>query len=140
MEKSKLLEYRTFDESKQIGIEMFDKHHKNFVELLNMLVDVINNNEGNDKIAEVFHKLIFYAENYFFDEELYFKKYNYAKITQHKESHLQILKEIQEFHKRFQEGDKTVCREMMEFIDNWFTEHLLNYDKEAIQFLTEVMR
>ena len=42
----------------------------------------------------IFHKLFFLSENYFIDEEIYFKRYNYPNYNEHKGSHKGFLEKI----------------------------------------------
>jgi len=132
-----MLENKIWDSSNSIGIELFDKHHKNFTDIINMLIDVINKKDCKNKKAEVFHKLVFYAENYFIDEEMYFKQYNYSKTLQHKDSHSQLIEKISEFQKNIQD-DSVNCMDMLNYIELWFNEHMLKYDKDAIDFLSNL--
>jgi hemerythrin-like metal-binding protein len=137
MGKKKMLEHRNWDVSQSIGIDLFDKHHKNFIDIINLLIDAINKDEYSDSVAEVFHKLIFYAENYFIDEELYFKKYNYTNAKQHQDSHELLMNQINKFYLQFKDGKKGFCSDMLNYIENWFKEHLQKYDKDTVNFLIE---
>jgi hemerythrin-like metal-binding protein len=128
---------RIWDTSQSVGIDIFDKHHKNFLGVINSLIEAINSKQCADKIVEILHKVIYYAENYFIDEEIFFKKYKYPKLNEHKESHAQFINEINGFMQMLKGGNTEICFEILDFMDKWYKNHLSKYDQDAINFLKE---
>lgn len=121
-----------------MGVDIVDKHHKRFVELINALLNIINKESCNTDISLIFHKLIVYAESYFFDKAMYFKKYNFPQSENHKQEHEIFLQKIIEFRKAYNSDNyKNLCRVMVNFMINWFENHLMVNDKEAAQYFVD---
>jgi hemerythrin len=133
MGEKKIYIYREWDEKTQnTGVEIIDNHHKKYVEIINNLVDLLNQNKFKLEILDIFHKLLNLAESYFIDEELFYKTHNYKSLTLHKQQHAEFVHKIQYFHDEYKKGE-SVCENMMKFLDRWFKEHILKEDVEAVK-------
>jgi hemerythrin-like metal-binding protein len=131
------LEKHDWKEEYSVGIESIDEQHKKFVEILNLLIDVINGGECSDRITDVFFSLAYYAEHYFINEEIMFMDYKYPNLTQHKELHNEFILKITLFQKGFENNKNDVCRDLYAYLEAWFKEHILDYDIKASNFLKE---
>lgn len=134
MEKKKYT-YRVWDDKTQnTGVESIDKYHKHFVEIINLLVTILNQGSDKENLVDVFHKLVFYAENYFIDEELYYQKNNFPELKKHKEQHNEFCKQILTFQQAYTQNN-LVCEDLMKYLDKWFKNHILQGDKETVDFI-----
>ncbi|HAN79020.1 MAG TPA: hypothetical protein DCQ31_15255 [Bacteroidales bacterium] len=118
-----------------VNIESIDKHHLNFLELMNSLIDAINEKKCSDEIQTIFYKLLFYAESYFTEEEMLFQKHNYPKFENHKAEHKDFAEKISMLQVEYSKGKSSVCFYLLTFMQKWFQEHILAYDAEAVEFL-----
>lgn len=137
MKDKKVLQKYDWKKEYSVGIESIDEQHKKFVEIMNLLIDVINDNACNDRVADVFFSLAYYAEHYFINEEIMFKDYKYPNLSHHKELHNDFILRIIQFQKEFEQDKDNVCRELLGYLENWFKEHILDYDIKASSFLKE---
>ena len=103
--------------------------------MLNLLRAGILEQPCKERISEIFFSLVHYAEHHLIQEEIYFKNYQYPNFTQHKEAHNNFIDRIIKFREDYEKGVENVCHEMYEFLVNWFENHILKYDKEAVEFL-----
>ena len=55
----------------------------------------------------------------------------------HKEKHQEFINRIILFQKDFQNGAAGICKSMFEFLEDWFENHILEYDRQAIDFLRQ---
>ena len=122
-------------EEYELNIEKIDEHHKRFLEIINLLINVTENRSCEEEISLVFFRLIYYVENYFIDEEIYLKEYNCVNLKEHKEEHNRFVKEIVRFQQEYQQHDKTVCKRLLKYLQTWFNEHILGYDKVAAELI-----
>jgi len=118
-----------------VNITLIDDQHKKFLEMLNLLRAGIIEKPCKEKISEIFFSLVHYAEHHLIQEEIYFKNYQYPNFTQHKEVHKNFIDRIIKFREDYEKGVKKVCEEMYGFLVDWFENHILKYDKEAVEFL-----
>lgn len=133
------IEYRDWQEGYTLNLPRIDEHHKKFLDVINLLIKVNNERTCEEEISLVFFRLIFYAENYFVDEEILFKEYGYSNFKQHKEEHNLFIKQVVTFQEEYKNNDRTVCKRMLIFLSEWFDKHILEYDKEAAKYLLEKM-
>ena len=122
-------------EEYELKIDKLDEHHKRYIEIINLLINVIENRSCEEEISLVFFRLIYYIENYFIDEELLLKEYNCDNLKEHKEEHNKFIKEIVKFQEGYQQEDKSVCKSLLKYLQSWFKEHILEYDREAAELI-----
>ena len=137
MEK-KTYKYRKLNSNtKPTGLDSIDNHHKEFVTLINNLVDILNGNKNKTDILTIFHKLLYYAEMYFIEEELYYKKENYSYLQEHLQKHSDFIESITTFKQCYEKGSEKIYEKMMKFLDKWYKEHFLKDDFEATKIINE---
>ena len=124
-------------EEYELKIDKIDNHHKKFLDIINLLIKITEDRSCEEEISLIFFRLVYYVENYFIDEEIYFKEYNYSNLKQHKEEHNKFIQEIVKFQTQYQENDKTVCSRLLKYLQDWFNNHILDYDKEAAKMILE---
>ena len=134
------MELREWKEEYNLNLPKLDDHHKKFLDVINLLVRVTSERTCEEEISLVFFRLIYYVENYFVDEEICFKEYEYSNFKQHKEEHNKFIKQIIKFQEEYKNHDRTVCKRMLKFLSNWFDDHILGYDKDAANYLLEKMK
>jgi len=120
-----------------VGVESLDIQHRKFLENLNKMADIINKGKCKERISELFFSLGHFAENYFTQEEMLFKEYQYPNFSKHKEAHNAFIEEVIKLKEEFSNNSTTVCKNIYLFLENWFNNHILQYDKEAVTFLKE---
>jgi len=133
------MEFREWKEEFNLNLPKIDDHHKKFLDVINLLIKVTNERSCEEEINIVFFRLVYFVENYFVDEEIYFKEYGYENFKQHKEEHNKFIRQIIKFQEEYKEHDRTVCGRMLKYLSDWFDEHVLGYDKEAANYLLGMM-
>ena len=137
MENQALMRKYSWKEEYNVDIVSIDQQHQKLLENLNRLADVINKGECKEKVSEIFFALGYFAENYFTKEEMLFKNYKYPNFSVHKEAHNNFIKQIIKFQEDYKTGADEVCLQLYSFIEKWFLNHILEYDKEAVTFLKQ---
>ncbi len=125
---------KPFSES---GVEIFDMHHKRYYELLLLLNGIVENKSCSPDLPTFMHKLSFFAENFFVDEELILSKNLSPNLQKHKDEHSKFAETVEDFQKKFIQGDKNICRSLYDFLTAWYYDHVHNFDNEASRFLIE---
>lgn len=123
-----------------LDIDLIDNYHKKYLETLNLLIGHINEGSCRDSINIIFHKLTYLAEKFLIDEELFFQQHNYPQLKSHKDSHLHFSERILELHNAYNEGEEKVCRKLLQFLEDWFENHILEYDHEAVRYVKTQMQ
>jgi hemerythrin len=137
MGEKKLLEPIVWKDEYKVHVGVIDDHHKKFVDILNNLQKVLEKAPCAENISEVFFSLLNYAEHHLLQEEIYFKNYKYPGFQQHKDAHKSFLDRIAQFQEDYAAKRENVCLDLYRFLKQWFKEHILMYDREAVKFLVE---
>ena len=137
MSDRKSLQKHMWKEEYSVNITEIDDQHKKFIEILNILIDIINEGQNSNRVADLFFSLAYYAEHYFINEEIFFAEYKYPKLIQHKEHHDKFIKRIIRFQKEFEQEREYVCEQLFAYLESWFYDHILQYDKDAAVFLKD---
>jgi hemerythrin-like metal-binding protein len=122
-------------EEYNVNITVIDEQHKKFLEIINELKIIINNNLCKTKVSEVFFQLAYLIDHYFIKEEIYFNDLKYPNIIQHKTDHKKFIDRIIQFQKDVENNKPNLCLDIYKYLENWFDEHILKYDKEAVEYL-----
>ena len=119
-----------WSKSFELGIDEFDEHHKRLVYLLNMTYDGFTLEAGHDELGAVLDELIDYATYHFAAEEYWMRTNEYPGLSQHSGEHERFSKKVVEIQNDFHNGNTNLSLEVLQFLNNWLTEHILKTDAE----------
>jgi hemerythrin-like metal-binding protein len=132
MEKIEAIEWK---EEYSIGTPYIDAKHKKFINTINMLVDVLNNEESHESFFSIYHRLAFYAENHFVEEERFFAQNNCPNLEEHRKSHINFVQSLIKFQKQYEEKREEMFPEFFQYLKNWLINHIQSYDRCAAEHL-----
>ena len=121
----------------ETGITKIDIQHKVIVKILNELYDIIIGNEQEEKINEIIHELIQYTKYHFSEEEKLFEKYNYIEKVEHEKEHENFVEEIKTVVSQMNTDKGMVAIELLNFLKDWLTEHIMVTDQKYVKFFKE---
>ena len=116
----------------ETGIIKIDIQHKVIIVILNELYDIIIGNQQEYKIDDTISELVRYAEYHFVTEEELFEKYNYSKEKEHKLEHRKFIEKINNLINHANVDRGTVAIELLNFLKDWLTDHILVTDQEYV--------
>jgi len=122
-------------EEYNVNVSFIDEHHQKFVLLLNRILEINKQDFCNENVSEIFFSLVHYAEHYLIREEIYFKEY--PNFQHHQELHNKFIERVTKLQQDYNDGKDEVCIEMANYLYSWFENHILKYDKEAINYLKD---
>ena len=105
-----------------------DKQHKKLFDIINEIIDKGESNVHSEIITDTFLNLIKYSEYHFKEEEKYMIKFNYPEFSSHKHEHKEFIKKISLFSIRAMNNDEKVPMEIVNFLNSWIVDHVLNSD------------
>ena len=117
-----------------VGNEEIDGQHQRLVEMVSELNEMIRKKK-TDEIGTIFISLIEYTDNHFKTEERYFDKYAYPNKIEHKKIHDDLRKTVLDLKMRYEKGERVVTIELIHFLSNWVTNHILNEDKKYAPYI-----
>jgi len=127
----------TWSAQLSVGIESIDEQHKKLINMINALNDAIANGSSKDIMQKIFDGLAVYTEKHFGYEERLFAQYGYEETAAHKAEHEALLNQVVELKKKMESGDFMIGIEVMAFLKEWLTNHIMRTDKAYSEFLVE---
>lgn len=125
----------TWNDSYSVSVQQFDDQHKVLFNLINDLHDAMTQGKGRDRIGQTLNTLISYTRGHFSAEEAALRKASYPNYAAHKKEHDALTTRVLEFENTFRAGTSNVTVELMGFLRDWLTDHILKNDKQYAPYL-----
>jgi len=126
-----------WEERFSVNVKELDRQHTSLIEMLNQCNTLMNTEHSNRDVLTIVHKLILYARNHFTLEEQFMKEAGYNKLEEHKKEHEHFKSIVTCFEDQYKKGQPLLISNIMEFLMDWFVEHLLISDKKYIETLNK---
>ncbi len=128
-----LLLHLSWKDEFRVGVDVYDKQHKELFAVSNKLISAIVNNEKDATIFQVLDELYKETETHFNDEQNYLEKRNCAFIDRHKTEHAHLREQLKKKTIEF-ESKKISVYEFISFICNdLISKHILGEDKLSFE-------
>jgi hemerythrin len=118
-----------------VKIGIVDTQHKNLVNILNELHQAMVGGHGKDKLGQVLSNLIKYTQVHFATEEKLMQAHGYTDFPAHKAEHDQLTSRVLEYRRKFLANEIGLTVEVMDFLKDWLSKHILGSDKKYAPFL-----
>lgn len=117
------------------GLNYLDNHRRNYLDIVNELIDITNSNNCELRLPLVFHRLAFYLEDFFTHKEMAIRDAPNIRLASYKAEHQRFTREIICFQERYSRGETDLCLEMVQFMLNWFHNYLEVFGNEAPEYM-----
>ena len=125
----------TWNNDLSVNIKEIDSQHKKLVDLINELHDEMMAYKGKDVLGKVLSELLSYTKTHFFTEEKIMNSNGYPAYLTHKQEHDKLTKKVAELKNDFDAGKIVLGTEVMKFLKDWLTNHIMKSDKAYTPFL-----
>ena len=122
-------------ESYSVGVQSLNEQHKVLVGHLNTIYELFDSPDKREQVGALLSELEQYAQVHFKSEEDLFSKYKYHALATHALEHRLYEKKVSEFKARFDSADDKVTLDMLEFLADWLTGHIMGSDQEYRRYL-----
>jgi hemerythrin-like metal-binding protein len=119
----------TWSSAFSVGVKEIDDQHKKLVDMANRLNDAMQIGQGKEALAKILNELVDYTVYHFGTEEKLMDKHQYPNQVAHKGEHKKLIAEVSAFKGKFDKGDAAITSEIMNFLRDWLTKHILQSDK-----------
>ncbi len=116
-----------------VGVIEIDLQHKGLVHQINKLYDAMLRGEANSILRGIISELVRYTQVHFATEEKYFKKFGYAESEDHIQEHQEFIEVVGKFKEEYEKGSLVLSIDVLKFLKNWLTHHILGSDKKFTQ-------
>ena len=113
-----------------VGVELFDDQHKRLFSLLNQLHDGMHYGHREAILHTVLLELTTYIEEHFSAEEAAMAFHCYSGMAAHRDEHDKLRAQVQSFLKKWEAGELTLNVEIVNFVLQWLTVHIMKTDHE----------
>lgn len=118
-----------------LGMKQFDEDHQHLVRLLNTTYDSFIHNEPHTNLSMVIEELVNYAIYHFAEEEYLMKETCYPDLEMQSYQHDIFTKRVVAFQANHQKGTAVLTLELLTFLKDWLSGHILSCDKEFGYFI-----
>ncbi len=125
-----------WEEKYSVHVPMIDEQHKKLFALINQLHESMSKGKANDVMGRVIAELVSYTKTHFAAEEKMLQSKNYPDLKAHQAQHHKFVEKVEQFQKEFAGGKMTVSNEVISFLRDWLTGHILKTDKLYSEALT----
>ncbi len=127
--------YIEFDDSLRVGNRLMDQEHEMLISYINQLQKVIEHEADGNAVKQVVRGLVEYSRTHFFVEEELMKAYDYPEIGFHLKAHVGFRDSANALMRDLDMGDEIDLRQMLAFLTEWLTTHILSVDAKLADFL-----
>lgn len=114
------------------GIAEIDKQHKKLFEIGERIYDTASLKDDfdhYDELMQALDELVEYTKYHFGFEEMLMQRYNFSGYAMHKVEHDFFIKKVQKLAaKDMEENQNQTLMEMVHFVADWVSGHILDTD------------
>ena len=123
-----------------VGVNSLDTDHKVLISLINQLDDAIRAGERAGKpgqtVGSVLDALLDYTDYHFAREELLMRACGYPDFEAHLRTHNTLRAQVHDIRVRYRRNAESIHgREVLAFLKNWLTAHIVGRDKLYSSFM-----
>jgi len=119
-----------------VQMKEFDIQHRELVRLINDLHDAMAQRKGSELLGKVLGSLVDYTKKHFAAEEKLMQQHSYPGYLSHKMEHDTLTRKALEIKTKFDSGKMVMSVELMNFLKDWLTKHIMGLDKKYSAFFT----
>jgi len=119
----------TWNSSLSVGVQALDAQHSVLVETLNQLHEAMMKGQAKGLTETLLHRLVVYTRDHFSTEERMLAAVDYPGLPQHCQRHRDLTRQVEEFITRYERGEITLNLDLLTFLRDWLTMHILKEDR-----------
>jgi len=120
-----------------VGVKEIDVQHRRLVDTLNELHEGMMKGQASTVTGPLLMRLVDYTGKHFADEEKLMANTKYPKLAIHRGHHVELTKQVLEYVGRYDRGEVALNVQLLNFLRDWLTTHILKEDKEYGPWLNE---
>ncbi len=132
------MELVQWSEKYSVGVSELDRQHQQLIQLLNRLISTTGTiSTHSETISDILREMTDFARTHFKAEERLMKAYGYPGLEEQKRLHAQFRKKTASFTKGAERGDEQIPQELLEYLIDWLTHHILEKDMAYRSFFQD---
>lgn len=126
----------TWTEKYSVKVARFDDQHKQLFRLIDELHQGMKNRQVKEKMGGILNELLKYTKSHFAQEEQALLAIGYPDLACHCAEHKKFTSKIEEMINDFSCGVAGISIELMEFLNKWLANHILQTDHAYVPMMT----
>jgi len=119
-----------WNDSFSVKVKTLDGQHKNLFETVNELHTAMTQGKAQAVTGAILKRLVRYTLDHFSWEEQAMEAAKYPGLAAHRTVHVDLTRQVQDFMARYERGEGAVNIELLSFLSDWLTKHILQQDRE----------
>ena len=120
------------------GIARIDEQHKTLIGIINRLQKAMDEKVDSTGISLIFGQLASYTKFHFKAEELVIERVDKKSFEAHHLSHMAFVNDLRGYEKKFRSGDHSVVKKLLNYLNVWLVDHILDEDKKSLSKKTSL--
>jgi len=120
----------TWNDRYSVGVKNLDDQHAVLVETLNELHEAMMKGKAKEITGVMLGKLVDYTRVHFSSEEQMMKAARFPGLAAHRAKHQELTRQVGEFVGRYERGEITLNLQLLNFLRDWLSNHILKEDQE----------
>jgi hemerythrin-like metal-binding protein len=118
-----------------VGVKELDEQHQSLLNVINLVIEEQTENYEEEKFLVAITSLIHYAYTHFATEERYLMQVKFPDLKQHVIEHIDFIMKTLALALIIEEGGDNTRKELLRYLKEWFSSHVLGLDRHYIPFL-----
>ena len=119
-----------------VGSQILDAQHAGIINIINKLYYAMMHDLHPKQLNTILSDLIQYVDTHFFDEERIMRDSDFPDYPSHLEVHRKYAQKVDVYKLQLQTMQGDLSFDILKFLKNWWTNHILNMDKQYAPFIT----
>jgi hemerythrin len=120
-----------------VQVNRFDDQHKKLVSLIDQLHESMKSGQATAQMSSILKELESYAQQHFREEEILMERHQYSGLARQKHAHASFVKKLAEFKEDMAQGKLAIPMDVMTFLRDWLTKHIMDTDKKYGPFFND---
>ncbi len=120
-----------------VGVERLDRQHQKIISVINKLIAKPRVFLASRTVADALTELNSYVSEHFLLEEQLLGENAYPDLIEHSKKHTEYGERIAGFSLKSAQKDKNVPEELLRYLGEWWTGHILHEDMQYKSFFEE---
>ncbi|MET0013240.1 MAG: bacteriohemerythrin [Sedimenticola sp.] len=120
-----------------VGVEELDRQHQQIIGIINSLIDKPRIFLRFQNVSSALMELTNYVSEHFLLEERLLQENGYPDLLNHSKKHTAYSKKIADFCMEELQGKSEVPSELLNFLTDWWTNHILHEDMQYKDFFND---
>lgn len=115
-------------DSFKVGVPEVDHEHRELIEMINDLHEVMQKGAGHDKVLESLGEIYAQIAAHFALEEKMMRKSHYPALLEHKQDHETLLDDLREIMDEVEDDGEFNEAQLSIDLERWFSDHFRTHD------------